>query len=112
MATPSPPPPEASPSAVSSWFATILTELHSIPEPDARKIASGWKFGRGSELTYYDINTYQEIFGFEAGTILFGHARGELKKGKLAPTSGLEKNNRDVPELDIFGGPPGGTLFH
>jgi hypothetical protein len=84
MATPPPfPPPSATPPEVRTYFTALLSTLHSGPEPDAEKIASKWSFGRGSELRYYDLSTFREIFGFEAGTVLFGHARGELGLPKV-----------------------------
>ena len=107
--TPSPtiPPPTTTPSEVRTYFSTLLTTHHSVPEPDAKKIASKWQFGRGSELQYYDLSTFREIFGVEAGTVLFGHAKGELSgegakgvvNGKGGPALVLKKAKI---EKDIF----------
>jgi hypothetical protein len=111
MSEPSPPPPTATPAEVRTYFTHILTTLHFVPDVDARKIAAKWQFGRGSELKYYDQATFREIFGWEAGTVLCGHARGELKAGKgsnktsVAVVDDGTVNNR--PEKDIFGLTPG-----
>ena len=112
MATPPLPPPDATPVAVRGWFTTILTDLHSLPAPDAIEIASKWRYGRGSELTYYDMETFRLIFGAEAGTVLFGHARRELRTGKSSSSMGFGRSSRDVVaseivKEDMFGLPPG-----
>jgi hypothetical protein len=110
MATPQPPERDASPSNVRSWFVVILTDLHGVPENEAREIASKWKYGRGSELNYYDVDTFRLIFGSEAGTLLFGHARRELRTMRRSPSSGVgdvEKEKVERPKSDIFGLTPG-----
>ncbi len=78
MAAPPTPKLDASPATARSWFTTILRDLHSVPEGEAREIASNWRFGRGSELRYYDVRTFRDIFGAKVGTLLFGQARKEL----------------------------------
>jgi hypothetical protein len=113
--------PDASPAAVRGYFTTLLHTLHSVPEPEAARIAVKWQFGRGSELRYYDITTFREIFGVEAGTVLFGHARGELGNGgnglgKGGSGAGQVGNvgvgmrivrGKEKPAKDIFGITPG-----
>jgi len=112
MSTPTPtrPPPTATPSEVRAYFSTLLTALHSVPKSEAEKIAAKWQFGRGSELKYYDLSTFREIFGVEAGTVLFGHARGELNgdgaKAVVNGGNGLVLKKGKV-EKDIFGVTPG-----
>jgi hypothetical protein len=115
------PPPDANPATVREYFTTILHTLHSVPEPEAARIAAKWQFGRGSELKYYDIITFREIFGVEAGTVLFGHARGELRSeghgpGKSESGAGEMGNvgvgmrivrGKEKPAKDIFGITPG-----
>ena len=108
MATPSPPSPDASPATVRTWLTTILCDVHSVQEEQARGIASKWKYGRGSELTYYDLETFRTMFGGEAGTLLFGHARRELRTGRRGPSGGMGRGDRDDrPKTDIFGLQPG-----
>jgi len=97
------------------YFTALLTTLHSLPASSAEKIAAKWQFGRGSELQYYDISTFREIFGVEAGTVLFGHARGELGggAGKGVGSGGnggdglVVKKGNGKYERDIFGITPG-----
>jgi len=107
MATPTPPTQDATPTEVRSWFTTLLCDLHGVPETEATEIASKWRFGRGSELTYYDVDTFRNILGGEAGTILFGHARTELRTDKRGPTGGV---NPPRKKKDIFGLTPGCEL--
>ena len=104
MATPQPPDRDASPSNVRNRFITILTDLHGVPESDARDIASKWKYGRGSELNYYDVDTFRTIFGSEAGTLLFGHARRELRMRRKSPSTGVGEREKEEeqPKTDIF----------
>lgn len=108
MATPKPPAQDAKPEAVRTYFSTILTEFHNVPEADAVSIASHWKYGRGSEISYYGIDTYRSIFGPEAGILLYGHARQELRTGRRGPSS---KAATKRSEVDLFGQEPGGTSF-
>jgi hypothetical protein len=89
MPTPQPPEIDASPVHVRNWFITLLVDLHGVPEAEAQEIASKWKYGRGSELLYYDVDTFRTIFGSEAGTLLFGHARRELRTFRRIPSKGL-----------------------
>jgi hypothetical protein len=103
------PPLDASPATVRTWFTTLLTDLHSVPENEAREIASKWQFGRGSELRYYDVGTFRDIFGAEVGTLLFGHARRELGGAVRGPSPGVGRVStaREKPTSDIFGLTPG-----
>jgi hypothetical protein len=105
MATPQIPDRDASPTSVRNWFVTILTDLHSVSESEARDIASKWKYGRGSELLYYDVDTFRVIFGGEAGTLLFGHARRELRSFRNGPSTGVggKDKERKRPTTDLFG---------
>jgi hypothetical protein len=79
-----------------------------VSKVDAQEIASKWQYGRGSELTYYDIDTFRLIFGVEAGTLLYGYARKELRTSKTAPNGGLRQQGKvERPKKDIFGMEPG-----
>lgn len=69
----------------SSGAAATAAAAHPTPDappssvtPDeAHEIASRWKYDRGSELLYYyDVQTFRDIFGSEAGVLLYGYARG------------------------------------
>jgi len=53
------------------------------------------------------VDTFRNIFGGEAGTILFGHARRELRTDKMGPTDGVNPPRR---KKDIFGLTPGCEL--
>jgi len=78
-----------------------------VPENEAREIASKWQFGRGSEFRYYDVSTFRDIFGVEVGTLLYGHARGEVRSVVRGPSAGVEKVGRERPTKDVFGLTPG-----
>ena len=95
----------ARPSEVQTYFTSLLSTLHSVPASEAREIASKWKLGRGQEMSSFDVETYRQIFGWEAGTILFGHANGaKVKKGSGGK---VQLNEKDKPKKDIFGLEPG-----
>jgi hypothetical protein len=97
---------EASPSVVRDYLAAVLSTYHDVPEDTARAIASGWKYGRGSEFAYYDVQTFRDMFGSEAGNLLYGHARRQMKRSsgtRVTPTAATDENNNE----DIFGLPPG-----
>lgn len=99
------PSPSSTPTEVRTYFTTLLTTLHGVPEPEAQAIAAKWRLGRGTELRSYDLTTFREIFGVEAGTVLYGHV-----KGVIAPTSPPLRSVRarnERPEKDIFGFTPG-----
>ena len=109
-ATPQSPERDASPSNVHSWFFTILKDLHSVHENEVREIASKWKYRRNSELSYYDVNIFRLVFKSEAGTLLFGHARRELRIAKGSPSTGVgqvEKAKVERPKSNIFRLTPG-----
>lgn len=106
------PPSDAPPSVVRAYFSEILSKHHDVPSAEAIAITAQWRVGRGSELTYYDIETFRAIFGAEIGTLLFGYARKELKTSR-APSAGLGKGVKKseegakATERDIFGLTPG-----
>ncbi|KAK0118325.1 hypothetical protein ONS95_012619 [Cadophora gregata] len=103
------PPTSATPSEVRTYFSTLLSTLHSAPAKNAEEIASKWKLGRGEEMLSFDIETYREIFGREAGTVLFRHVnRKDAKKG--ASTT-VHSSQRERPKRDIFGLEPGCELI-
>ncbi|PVH83250.1 hypothetical protein DL98DRAFT_413164 [Cadophora sp. DSE1049] len=100
------PPPSATPSEVRTYFTTLLSNLHSVPTSDAKGTASKWKLGRGEEMLSFDIETYRQIFGWEAGTALFGHVNAtKSKKGAGNPKG--QSSERERPKRDIFGLEPG-----
>lgn len=91
-------------------FRTSAPQTHDVSKEESQKITDKWQFGRGSELTYYDIDTFRTIFGVEAGTLLFGYARGELRTNRTSPSVGSGSgrgNNTRSEEKDIFGNTPG-----
>ncbi|KFY23762.1 hypothetical protein V491_02415 [Pseudogymnoascus sp. VKM F-3775] len=71
------PQPSSTPSNVRTYFAAVLHRLHGVPLPEAERIAAAWKLGRGSELMSYDPQTFRDLFGSEAGMLLFTYARGD-----------------------------------
>ena len=62
---------EESSARVRDHFCGILTEHYDIREEHAIELVSNWKYGKSSEVLYYDLETYQKIFGDEIGAILF-----------------------------------------
>ena len=112
MSTPEAPLRDAPPSEVQSYFTNILVDLHGIPEKEAKEIGSRWKYGRGSEVTYYDVDTFRAIFGPEVGTVLFGHARRELRAGRRGPSQGVKQSEKkEIAKHDLFGLTPGGEFI-
>merc|ERR1712093_18196 len=100
----------ARPSEVQTYFTSLLSTLHSVPASEAREIASKWKLGRGQEMSSFDVETYRQIFGWEAGTILFGHANGaKVKKGSGVK---VQLNEKDKTKKDIFGLEPGLSIIY
>ena len=73
------PPLDATPDEVRTYILALFTTFHSVSEPLAIEIASKWKFGRGYEPKNYDMATFKEIFGPEAGVVLFAHAKGHSR---------------------------------
>ncbi|KAG0652129.1 hypothetical protein D0Z07_0772 [Hyphodiscus hymeniophilus] len=102
------PPRDATPSTIRAYFARVLHEHHNVQKEKAENIAAKWQYGRGSELTYYDIETFRSIFGGEAGALLFGYARRELRTSRTSPSSQIGRV--EMPEKDIFGMTPGCKL--
>lgn len=99
------PTPSATPSEVQTYFTSLLSTLHSVTANEAREIASKWKLGRGQEMSSFDVDTYRQIFGWEAGTVLFGHVNGT--KAKKGSGTKIQPSEKDRPERDIFGLEPG-----
>ncbi|KAH9209784.1 hypothetical protein DL95DRAFT_371756 [Leptodontidium sp. 2 PMI_412] len=107
------PPPTATPSEVRTYFTTLLTTLHGLDEAKAREIASRWNLGRGEELRSYDIDSYHAIFGWEPGTVFFGHVNRKQKQTVRAGVDGKVKpSERDRTKRDIFGLEPGLSLIY
>lgn len=105
---PSLPPHDASPMIVRTYLAQVLQEQHHITKEEAEDIAANWKYGRGSELTYYDVETFRAMFGGEAGCLLFGYARHELRTSRTALSD--QFGREDVvrqDRVDVFGMAPG-----
>ncbi|KFZ08037.1 hypothetical protein V501_06121 [Pseudogymnoascus sp. VKM F-4519 (FW-2642)] len=110
--TPSPPSHNATPLEVRDYFAGVLFNFHDVSLEQAHEIAAKWEYGRGSELTYYDVATFRSIFGAEAGTLLYGYARKELRTSRTGPSGNL--GNRGIlekPQNDIFGATPGFATY-
>ncbi|KAH7391562.1 hypothetical protein BKA64DRAFT_677906 [Cadophora sp. MPI-SDFR-AT-0126] len=56
----------------------------------------------------FDIETYREIFGREAGTVLFSHVnRSKSKKGGGNSISKVQSSVIEKPKRDVFGLEPG-----
>lgn len=108
LQTPSPPSRNATPLEVREYFARVLSDFHGVSLEQARDIAALWQYGRGSELTYYDVATFRSIFGGEAGTLLYGYARKELRTSRTSPSGNLGSGGiMEKPQMDIFGATPG-----
>ncbi|KAG4411939.1 hypothetical protein IFR04_014913 [Cadophora malorum] len=99
------PTPSATPSEVQIYFTSLLSTLHSVPANEAQEIALKWKLGRGQEMSSFSVDTYRQIFGWEAGTVLYGHVNG-TKANKRSGTK-LQPTEKDRPKTDIFGLEPG-----
>jgi hypothetical protein len=112
MATPPLPSLSATPSEVRTYFTTLLTTLHFVSEPEAQEIAAKWRIGRGSELRSYDLTIFREIFGVEAGTVLFDYVKSE--NGPASKVVGSKQSGfvrKQKPDRDIFGFTPGCEFY-
>ena len=100
--TSKPPPlpnPTSPPGDVRVYLTKLLQHHHGIDEEEAREIASNWKYGRGSDLFYYDVETFRGMFGSEAGMLLYRDiGRGNVRSSRSSDS-----------EEDLFGCPPGCT---
>lgn len=70
-----------------AYFSAILVEQYQISVLDANNAVSGWKYGRQSDIKLFDIHGFCDIFGREAGTLLY-HAHHAHH--------GSEKSHQDV----------------
>jgi hypothetical protein len=114
MSQPSPsiPQQDASPEQVRTYFVTVLATYHGLSTDEASVIASNWKFGRGSELKYYDLETFRGIFGIEAGTLLYYYAtNGPSRPSLPGAATPSRANSHKIRERDIFNLPPGCTDY-
>lgn len=92
--------PSSPPSAVCAYFTAVLHQLHGVPEDEAAVIASAWKLGRGSKLASFDLQTFRDLFGSEAGMLLYIYAQ-EDSLTATARTLAL------LPRRTLFGVKPG-----
>ncbi|OBT43927.1 hypothetical protein VE00_04684 [Pseudogymnoascus sp. WSF 3629] len=105
---PSPPSHNATPLEVREYFVRVLSDFHGVSLEQAHETAAKWQYGRGSEITYYDVATFRSIFGAEAGTLLYGYARKELRTSRTSPSGNLGSGGiMEKPQKDIFGATPG-----
>lgn len=105
------PPHDATPSTVRAYFARVLCDRHDVPREEAENVAAKWRYGRGSEVAYYDVDTFRSIFGGEAGNLLFGYTRKELRTSGPSPSSRLGRGEVvGKCRKDIFGMTPGCKL--
>ncbi|KAI1420684.1 hypothetical protein F5Y12DRAFT_772025 [Xylaria sp. FL1777] len=72
------PPAESPPATVRAYFVALLHERHGVPKDQAVSIAAAWRLGRGAELAIYDLQTFRDLFGSEAGMLLYTYARDGL----------------------------------
>ncbi|KAH6703204.1 hypothetical protein BKA61DRAFT_619114 [Leptodontidium sp. MPI-SDFR-AT-0119] len=104
---------DATPSTVRAYFARVLCDRHDVPREEAENIAAKWRYGRGSEVAYYDVDTFRSIFGGEAGNLLFGYARKELRTSGASPSSRLGRGEVvGKCRKDIFGMTPGLSIVY
>ncbi|KAI0965901.1 hypothetical protein F4678DRAFT_467036 [Xylaria arbuscula] len=52
-----------------------LATVHGVPEDEAASIATAWSLGRGTEPATYDLQTFRDLFGSDAGMLLYKYAR-------------------------------------
>jgi hypothetical protein len=105
------PPPNATPSTVRAYFARVLRDRYDIPREEAEDIAAKWRYGRGSEVAYYDIDTFRSIFGGEVGDLLFRYTREGVKTSGAGTSSTLGRGEVvGKSKKDIFGLTPGCKL--
>ncbi|EME86692.1 uncharacterized protein MYCFIDRAFT_202613 [Pseudocercospora fijiensis CIRAD86] len=62
---------DATADEVRAYLVDILTLSHGLQHAEARQIASAWLAGTGRELRKYPGKMYHEIFGAQAGWMLY-----------------------------------------
>ncbi|TGO54094.1 hypothetical protein BOTNAR_0277g00090 [Botryotinia narcissicola] len=108
---PSVPPPDATSFTVREYISHILHNHYDVPKHEAEDLATQWKYGRGSELRTFDVDTFRSIFGVEVGTLLFEYVRKELGLSKAGSNEKLAGGGAaHRAEKDIFGITPGFTI--
>ncbi|THV44721.1 hypothetical protein BGAL_0589g00080 [Botrytis galanthina] len=110
---PSVPPLDATSFTVREYISHILHNQYDVPKHEAEDLAAQWKYGRGSELRTFDVDTFRSIFGAEAGTLLFEYVRKELDPSKTGSNKELACGGAaQRAEKDIFGITPGLSIIY
>ncbi|TGO31013.1 hypothetical protein BPAE_0002g01060 [Botrytis paeoniae] len=110
---PSVPPLDATSLTVREYISHILHNHYDVPKDEAENLAAQWKYGRGSELRTFDVDTFRSIFGVEAGTLLFAYLRKELGPSKAGSNKKLTDGGAaQRAERDIFGLTPGLSIVY
>ncbi|KXT15834.1 hypothetical protein AC579_10421 [Pseudocercospora musae] len=73
---------DASADDVRAYFVEILTLSYGLQHAESRQIASAWLAGTGRELRKYPGKMYHEIFGPQAGWIIFRETKIACMKEK------------------------------
>ncbi|TGO10507.1 hypothetical protein BTUL_0133g00140 [Botrytis tulipae] len=111
--TPSVPPLDATSFTVREYISHILYNHYDVPKHEAEDLATQWKYGRGSELRTFDVDTFRSIFGAEVGTLLFEYVRKELGLSKAGSNEKLAGGGAaQRAEKDIFGITPGLSIVY
>lgn len=98
---------DANPLTVRKYLANILRFSYDVPAEHAEALVSGWQYGRGCALVYYDIATFRQIFGAEVGALLYHHIANKSHIS-TAPSSQMDNS---ITKKDLFGLPPGGKTL-
>lgn len=81
---------DAEPSIVRQFIADVLHSIYHVSKEKATDIASNWKHGSGSGLTLFDVETFREMFGPEAGALVYHYVASDVKSpaGSTAAANG------------------------
>mgnify|MGYP005996737705 CR=1 len=87
----------------------VLHDIYHVAKGTATDIASNWEYGPGSALTLFDVQTFREIFGPEAGALMYHYIASNVKSppGSTNPAHGQQRIEAEVKK-DLFGLRTGG----
>ncbi|KAI5268134.1 hypothetical protein E4T47_07869 [Aureobasidium subglaciale] len=66
-----PPDAEATPNEVREFLEKLLIENRGLKQEQAKDVAAKWTLGTGRDLVKYPVAMYNEIFGLEAGWMVY-----------------------------------------
>lgn len=100
------------PAIVRRFVVNTLHDIYHATKESATDIAFNWKYGSGAALTLFDIQRFREIFGPEAGALVYYYIACHTKSPPGSATAVNEpQQNEAVARKDLFGLRPGGRCL-